>query len=217
LDPDFRQRSDHELSRLSDDGLIDHIRLARRARRPGEGKRALRLLVVRNERDVHRRVSLKVPPADVEDVTQQALISAIASAFAGESVGEFRGWLNRIVKRRIADYHRDRKREPDTTALVEEHGGEEDVWGQEPESVEPDEREVELRVEVARLINELSAPRQAVVILYCYMEWPAAEVSAEVNERFPDLPTPMSDNNVQQIGSRFRRELRERLDGDDTS
>ena len=52
------------------------------------------------------------------------------------------------------------------------------------------------------------------VVLYCYMQWPAAEAAEETNRRVPDAA--MTENNVQQIGSRFRKALRKRLGGGDT-
>jgi DNA-directed RNA polymerase specialized sigma24 family protein len=58
--------------------------------------------------------------------------SAIASAFDGKSVGEFRSWLHTILNRRIADYLEARKRKPHTTQLPSEHEREEEVWGAEP-------------------------------------------------------------------------------------
>ena len=56
------------------------------------------------------RARLKLPAADVEDVASEAMFSAIASAFDGKSVGEFRSWLHTILSRRIADHLEGRKR-----------------------------------------------------------------------------------------------------------
>jgi RNA polymerase sigma factor (sigma-70 family) len=211
---DFRQLSDEELLRHDDDGVLDYIRVARRAGRPGEARRALKLLVLRNIKDVRRRVAMKVSREAVDDVTQEAMISAIGAAFVGESVGEFRSWLNTIVSRRIADHHRGHEGDPDTTTLPEEHEGDEDVWGRTPESREADANEMEVRLAIGELVEELSESHQVVVVLYCYMQWPAAEAAEETNRRIPDAG--MTENNVQQIGSRFRKALRKRLGGGDT-
>lgn len=214
----FRPLSDAELSGRSDDRLLDYIRWARESGAPAEAKKALKLLVVRNIADVQRRVRMKVPRDDIEDVTQIALTSAIASAFTGESVGEFHAWLNTIVHRRIVDYHRGHETDCGRALLLDEHEGDEETWGHRPESREPDAHEIELRLEVARLIEDLKESHQVVVVLYCYMERAAAEVAAEVNQRFTGrLDDPMTESNVQQIGSRFRKRLRDVLDADETS
>ena len=99
--------------------------------------------------------------------------------------------------------------------MPEEHEGDEDVWGRTPESLEPDADELELRLAIGELMEELSESHQVVVVLYCYMQWPAADAAKETNRRIPDAE--MTENNVQQIGSRFRKALRKRLGGDDTS
>lgn len=211
---DFRQLSDEELLRRDDDGVLDYIRLARGAGRPGEARRALKLLVLQNIKDVRRRVAMKVAPADVDDVTQEAMISAVGAAFVGDSVGEFRSWLNTITSRRIADHHRGHESDPDTTTLPEEHEADEDVWGRTPESLEADTNELEVRLAIGELVAELSESHQVVVVLYCYMQWPAAEAAEETNLRIPGAE--MTENNVQQIGSRFRKALRKRLGGGDT-
>jgi RNA polymerase sigma factor (sigma-70 family) len=217
-DSDFRHLSDPELSRLSDDGLLQCMRAARAAGKPGEVKRGLKELVVRHTEDVRRRVRMKIPPADVDDVTQTALISAITSAFAGSSTGEFQSWLNTIVARRIADFHRDREGDPAFTALVEQHEGDGEFWGEQPQSLESDARETDLRLTIARTIEEFNEVHQVVIVLYCYLRRQAADAADEVNGRFAGtLDQPMTENNVQAIGSRFRKRLRDRLVEDDIS
>ena len=211
----FREISETELADRDDDGLLDYIRLARAAGRQGEARRALKLLVVGNVDNVRRRVRMKVAPAVVDDVTQEIMISAIGAAFVGESVGEFHSWLNTITARRIADHHRAREGDPPVAPLGAEHEGEKDVRGVVAEGLEPDAAEVELRLGVSSVLESLSPLHQAVVVMYCYMQWPAARVAGEANARFDPDP-PMSDNNVQKIGQRFRDDLRKFLAGGDT-
>ncbi len=79
-----------------------------------------------------RRVALKVPPADVDDVAHEAILSAIRSAFSGESIGEFRAWLNHITSRRIADYHRRLEGKPKTVPLLSGDEEDEAAWGEVP-------------------------------------------------------------------------------------
>ena len=78
------------------------------------------------------RARLKLPESDVEQVAGEALESAIASAFDGRSVGEFRSWLHTILSRRIADHWRGAKAHPAHRELATEHQGAEEVWGKEP-------------------------------------------------------------------------------------
>ena len=89
-------------------------------------------LVYGYERDVKRRLSLKVPAHVVDDVAHDALVRAIAAAFDGTSVGEFRSWLHTIVDRTAVDFFRRAERRPKESILPSEHAGEEDVWGAEP-------------------------------------------------------------------------------------
>jgi DNA-directed RNA polymerase specialized sigma24 family protein len=213
----FRQLSDDELNRRDDDGLLAYIRSARAAGRPGEARRGLQFLVLGRIEDVRRRVRAKVPEADVDDVTQQAMISAVGAAFAGESMPEFRAWLDRITRRRIADYYEANKHGPQTKPLPTEHQGDENVWGKEPEALEPDAGEVHLRLAAVELADRLNEVHRAVVVGYCFMGWPAAEVVKDVNRRFAGrLQRPMSENNVQKIGQRFRDDLRKLLEHGDT-
>lgn len=120
------------LAALPDEQLIAYIQKARTAARTEAMTLALSVLVFGYLDIVTRRVVLKVPPADVDDVAHEAILSAIRSAFSGESIGEFRGWLNRITSRRIADYHRRLEGKPKTVPLLS--GDEEDDagWGEVP-------------------------------------------------------------------------------------
>ncbi len=102
----FRPKTENELDRLSDDQLIVEIVAARDAGDHDAARAALGVLAFRRYDDVVRRVLIKVPHADAEDVASEVFISAMKSAFDGTSVGEFVNWLQTITKRRIADYHR---------------------------------------------------------------------------------------------------------------
>ena len=123
----FEPRNEQELSQLDDEALLEHIAAARARGELEYTQRALAIIVFRHYDDIVRRVKIKIPTADVEDVAQEAVVSAIRSSLDGKSVGQFRTWLNRIVSRRIADYHR--KPAVETTALAEEHGDDEEIWG----------------------------------------------------------------------------------------
>lgn len=203
--------SESELQRLSSDELIQHIREARDAGRDDAVRAALAILCYRHFDDVKRRIKLRVPPEHVEDQAMVVMLAAIRSAFDGTSIGEFVTWLNRIIARRgIADFHRDREDDPPVGPLPTEHQGEEEVWGEEPG--ESDETG---RVVVQSVIDEclegLSHPHRDVIEFNVFQDLPAKEAADRVNAKHPDLETPMSDQNVHKIVSRFRDCLTEKL------
>ena len=99
---------------------------------PGRLRQGDPVLVFGYHDTLMNRARLKLPEPDVADVVSETLASAIASAFDGSSVGEFKSWLHTILSRRIADYHDARTRTPRTAPLPGEHLGDDEVWGEEP-------------------------------------------------------------------------------------
>ncbi len=212
---DFNRLSESELQRLSSDELIDYIRKARDAGREDAVRTALAILCYRHFDDVKRRIRLRVPREQVEDQAMVVMLAAIRSAFDGTSIGEFRVWLNRIIARRgVADFHRDREDDPGMDPLPTENVGEDDVWGEEPS--ESDEAG---RVVVQSVIDEclegLSDSHRDVIELNVFEDLPAKETADRVNEAHPDLDTPMSDQNVHKIVSRFRDCMTDKLNDRD--
>ena len=199
----FQPLPDHELHQLSDDSLIAYVRDAHAASAPAAGRRALMFLVFGYERDVKRRLSLRVPKHVVDDVAHDALVRAIAAAFDGTSQGEFRSWLHTIVDRTAIDWHRKAKRRPKETLLPSEHAGAEDVWGDEP-FTESAAGEVEARIVIDEVIGTFNENHRQVIELHVFGALTAAEVCDKIEG--------MSEDNVAQIASRFRAKLRSRLD-----
>lgn len=207
----FRPRNEHELDQLDDEALLAYYAAARELGHPSAG-RALGVLVFRYFPDVHRRCRAKVPPADAEDVAQEAVVSAIRSRLDGKSVGEFRTWLNRIVGRRIADYTR--KPRPDTTALAEEHADDEQIWGASGFH-HPETGKIEIDELVDKALEDLSEAHREVIEIFVFEDQAAADAAARVNDKHPELNPPMSIDNVSQIAKRFRERLRELLEESD--
>jgi RNA polymerase sigma factor (sigma-70 family) len=205
----FRALPEHQLNGLSDEQLVDHMRAARSAGRHEAMKPAIAVLVYGYWDNLVNRARLKLPQADAEDVAAEAAASAIASAFDGRSVGEFRAWLHTILSRRIADYHEARRRRVKTTELPGEHAGEEDVWGDDP--AVPFEGDALFAQQcLARAYDELEDDRHRQVIdLYVYGPDSAAQSAATVGDA-------MTEANVHQIASRFQRRFRELLAEGDT-
>ena len=213
---DFEDLSENELQKLSSDELIAYIRKATDAGRADAAQTAVAMLCWRHFDDVVRRVKMRVPAEDVEDVAMTAMLAAIKSVFDGVAIGQFVNWLHRIVDRRgIADYHRKREGEPVPNPLPTEHAGEEAVWGEEP--AEADESgAVVVQSVIDECLEELGQPAHRDVIeLNVFKDLSAGDTADRVNENHPDLDPPMSEANVHQIVSRFRRCVRGKLADDD--
>jgi RNA polymerase sigma factor (sigma-70 family) len=199
----FQPFPDHELHQLSDESLIGYVRDARNAGELAEARRALMFLVYGYERDVKRRLSLKVPGHVVDDLAHDALVRAVAAAFDGSSIGEFRSWLHTIADRTAVDFFRRAERRPKETILPSEHTGEHDVWGAEP-AIEGDAGAVELGMIVDEVLKTFNETHRVVVESYVFEGLTAAEVCDRIKG--------MSEDNVAQIASRFRAKLRTRLE-----
>lgn len=206
----FQPLTDHQLHDLADDQLIAYIRAGRDAGEREVAKRALWFLVDGHEADVRRRLRLRLPKdAPFDDLAHDVLVRAVGSAFDGRSIGQFRAWLNTIVDRAAVDYYRAQGRQPPQTALPSEHLGDDDVWTQEP-GVESEAGAVELRLVKDEVMAEFNDVHRHVLELHVFGGLTAPEVC--------DRMDGVSEANVAQIASRFRKRLKERLDagGGDT-
>ena len=206
----FEELPEHQLSELSDEQLVDYLRAAREAGAPEAMKPALGVLVYGYWDVLVNRARLKLPPSDVEDVASEAMFSAIASAFDGKSVGEFRAWLHTILSRRIADHLEARKRKPQTEKLATEHAGDDEVWGDEPsEEFSGEALHAAECIKQAYREVENDAHRRA-IDLHIFGPLSASQAAAEIGDG-------MREDNVHQIASRFLKRVRELLDEGDTS
>jgi RNA polymerase sigma factor (sigma-70 family) len=201
----FQALPEQHLTKLSDEQLIDYMRRAREAGRREAIKLAVGILAFGYWDTLVSRAQLKLPSlADAEEVAGETVASAIASAFDGKSVGEFRSWLHTILSRRIADYLESRKRKPRATPLPTEHEREEDVWGAEP-AVEFEGDALFARDCLDRAYGEIEDERHRRVIdLYVFGPHAAAEAAELVGNE-------MTEANVHQIASRFQRRFKELL------
>jgi len=212
----FRRRSDDELSRLSDDALVGYIGDARDAGEAEAMQRGIEILAYGLRGDVVVRVRRKLESrsdADVEIVADQVIAGAMLAAFRGESVGEFRALLNRILARRVADYYRSRRGGAREGPLPSEHAGDDEVWGDEPRAQE-EISGIWADDAVERALADLSPAHRAVIELRLagYTSKEAAEI-VNVGDELPvGLETPMTADNVDQINSRFRHRLRDLLE-----
>jgi RNA polymerase sigma factor (sigma-70 family) len=204
-DENFHERSEQELSRLSDEQLVGYLKEARSRGCFDAMTLAVRVLAFGYIDNVRYRVMMRVPSEDVLDVTMDVMVSAMKAAFDGESTGEFRSWLNTITQRRVADYHRRKESRPDTVPLPEP--GNEDSWGQEP-SADFEGTALDAQSVVDTAMAELSDAHSQIVDLYIFEDRAAADVATECDT---------SEANVHQVASRFRKRVRELLDDSDTA
>lgn len=72
----FRELSDNELQRLTDEQLIEYIRQSRSAGQMAAGRRALMIIVYGQERRVTQRLKLRMPNDlhAVDDVAHDVLV-----------------------------------------------------------------------------------------------------------------------------------------------
>ena len=75
------------------------------------------------------------------------IVRAIQSAFSGESVGQFRAWLNTITDRALADFYRARERGPEP--------GPHEPGGEEGMTIEPPAPDTRGYVEVQRVADRV--------------------------------------------------------------
>ncbi|MGH2954095.1 MAG: RNA polymerase sigma factor [Solirubrobacterales bacterium] len=213
---EFRPRSREQLDELDSDELVAYVRAALAAGDRRAAEDGFAVLVFRHERDVRLRVRAKVPPSDVEDVAQEALFSAISTVLRPGKIESFRAVLSTIVARRIADYTGKRARTLKGRPLAEEHLEAEDIWGDVPKE-EAATGEVEVRAVIAQVLESRNEVHRAVIDLYVFEDLTAQKTGERINESFdghPDLPTPMTNDNVHQIAKRFREDLRALLEDD---
>jgi RNA polymerase sigma factor (sigma-70 family) len=195
---EFRELPEHQLSALGDDDLVAYMRAAREAGRAEAMKPAIGILVFGYWDSLVNRARLKLPEADAEDVASEAVASAIASAFDGRSIGEFRSWLHTILSRRIADYHESRKRRPKTSELPDEPDG----------PVAPQDDALFATQCLEQAYDAIANERHRRVIdLYVFGELSAAATAAELGDG-------MSETNVYKIASRFRECFDKLFEGD---
>ena len=145
---------------------------------------------------------MKLPAHAVEDTAGEVIAGAITSSFAGESVGEFKSWLNTIHRRKIADFYRERGRTIEAEPLEDEHDDRPSI-----QPVSPDDAGyVETQLVIESVLGELRDDHRRVVEIIVFQARSADDACAEVDGMTPD--------NAYQIVRRFRQRLRAALEGD---
>jgi RNA polymerase sigma factor (sigma-70 family) len=147
----------------------------------------------------------------VDEVAARTIADAIRSAasFEGGNLKQFRAWLFVIARRRRVDYLR--KKRVDEVSLVEDFG--DDETEREIEAGDPISAVDDASV-WSQAFGELqSDAHKLVVILGELHDRPHQETAEHVNRQFGNtLDDPMTENNVSQILSRFRKRLDDLLE-----
>jgi RNA polymerase sigma factor (sigma-70 family) len=190
--PPFRPLDVTALERLDDDALVRYMHRARTAGHQSAGL-ALAILIFGYEANVARRVALKVPARHVEDLTREVVVDAVASAFDGTSVGQFRSWLNTITKRAIADFYRRGLGRAPEEELPAIDPAAPSAYGM-----------VELEDAIERVMATLREEHRRVVDIMIFEDGTAADAVRAV--------PGMSEQNAYQIAHRFREALKDELD-----
>ena len=211
----FRELNDAELYELSDEELIAYIvRPAPRAEPRPPSSRSRSSPTSTSARCIgfiQNQLGSKGPEV-VEQVAARTIADAIAAAasFEGETIEEFRGFLFRIARRRRVDYLR-KNRVDEVPLAWESEGGEverEIDGGRPARRGRPRER---LQPGLRRAAP--SDSHKLVVLLTVFHDLTAKDVAEQVNRQFGAVSDdPMTEQNVNQINSRFRKRLDELLD-----
>jgi DNA-directed RNA polymerase specialized sigma24 family protein len=222
----FRQRSDPELARLAQedpDGLLAYLVEARTANQIEAAVKAAQILAYSFDKQLRGFVFNKLGskgPLVVENIAELTLVDGIkaAAAFKGHTMGEFRALLFTIARRRIADYL-DKKQVDETPLDVD--------WGEGThERDTTDSRrftDPTTAIDDSSVFNlafsELNDSHKLVIYLIRFYDCAHRDAAEQVNRHFEgQLTDPMTEQNVNQINSRFDKRLDELLrEADDPS
>lgn len=204
-------KTEHELTRLPDPELIAYAVRARDRGDRDEFVRAVTIFVWKRKPWIEYRVAVKIGNhEDGKDVVQDVLRSVFESAhrITGSHPGEFANWLKAITRNRIADFIVRRKRQREREQMVPPVLDEEDGYLPEIADLNDEYGAVDTNDVVEQaLAGRSDAHRRAIELR---MDgYPSREAAGILSGE--DLP--MSPANIDQVFSRFRKELRVEVDG----
>lgn len=185
---------------------------ARDAGDPGQFEAAVRIFIFKIRPRIESIVTLRIKdPTDCDQVIGEALTDAVrnASTINGRHYGEFFNWVKRIAHLRVADHY---KRAKSRARFVPLGPGEDD----DRAAVDPPDPDDEIEAVGIRLvIDEVLRTRSAthVEVIQRRRRGEPAKKIAEDLDRGPD--GEMTAANVDQIFSRFRKDLDRELKASD--
>ena len=209
--PSFRPRDQWDIDGLDDEEQLAHLAAARAAGDDEQVLLTLRIMSWGHWDYIASLVRKADMPDDcdtealVGDVLAAAVKSAASAPFDGHARGQFRKWLKVITHNTTVNWWRKRNPGGPDAPLPAEHEGEDDrPWGRDPYVVD-ETAAVETQAIVDEVYGELNPTHQRVVDLHISDDLPARETAEQIGEG-------MTADNVAAIVSRFRKELRRRLD-----
>lgn len=213
---DFEPIPPHRLSALSGERLVAYAAAAHAAGEAAAEREALGVLAFTWEPVIRARVAMKVPRQDHDDVILAVQESLIRSSFEGKLIGQFGAFLRTITQRRIADYHRELERRPETVSSDGGDGDGDEPHGQVAPVADDETAAVDLVAVIKRVLATRSPLHQKVIRLYGpevagFMNLSAAEVKAAIE--IDGSGDTISVDNVAQIWRRFKVDLEEELGG----
>jgi RNA polymerase sigma factor (sigma-70 family) len=214
----FRQLGEAKLAELSDEELIEYVLAARGAGDQPAATLALQIFASGMEARVRAFVANRLDSHGdvvIEEVAERTLADAIRSigTLRGASAGEACAFVYKIAHLRVIDFHRSGR--VSTTPLEVD-------WGDGPQlhpevaaaGVDGEADAIDTTLVIRECLDDLREDHRAVVELSVFEGRSARETAEEVNSRFDGrFDDSMSEQNVHQIASRFRKDLRERLEG----
>lgn len=211
----FRQLDEARLAELDEAALIEYLLDARAAGDEDQADLALKMFAFGMEDALRGFVRSRLNShgdAVIEEVAERALEDAIQSipTLRGSTREEARGFVFRIARFRIADFLR---RGRLNTTSIDDDDRPDSPRRQERLSVGDESDVVDTTLLLDQLLNELREDHRAVVELFVLSGYSARETVDQVRSRFEGrFNDSMSEQNVHQIASRFRKDLRARLE-----
>jgi RNA polymerase sigma factor (sigma-70 family) len=212
----YRPIDEATLDGLDDPELIAHALAARAAGDAEQADLALRIFAFGLEAPLRAFIRNRMAShgdAVVDEIAERALEDAIRSitTLRGSTAQEGRAFVFRIARLRIADFLR-KGRLPTDSLDDEDSGGPMDRQAEAAVGDMADAIDTNLVFDQA--LQGLRPDHRAAVELFLVSGYSARETAEKVGSRF-DGPgnDSMSEQNVNQIVSRFRKDLRGRLDG----
>ncbi len=204
--------SESQLDQLSEEELFRYMVRVRDAGQNTDFRCALAILVFRHEDLIRSRLRVRLQPAEydihLEDMVGNVIARALQAAFDGGHFAQFHSLLHTITHYCYVDFVRRQQRLRVDT--VGGHGPDGDDSGMAGPEVAVDGGfdEVELR-DLLESVMPANETHRRIIRLSLFDGLPAAEV-AEIINAGSDNGTGVTENNVHQIISRYRREARKR-------
>ncbi|MCB0870564.1 MAG: sigma-70 family RNA polymerase sigma factor [Solirubrobacterales bacterium] len=179
---------------------------------------AVEVFVENRRRMVVALVADKVPEYATEDVVSEVMVSAFGSlsTISGVATGQFVNWLKRIVVFKVADFHRSGEGKPRTDSIHNSDDDEEGPFIQIIDHGADRAGEIEVEMVFVEVLGSRSPLHQRAIELRID-DHPSIETAEILGEELEsgeiesDGRTTMTPANVDQIYSRFKKDMKKAL------